>query len=287
MRFKKRFIPFIVMAGLVGISNSRPLSMRQSDRKQTKYIEERTGQKPVFIQYDHKGQNIHYTQMGDDKNEAVTILVHGSPGSSSAYLDYLTDATLRRHSQVIAVDRPGFGYSDYGVAELSLKRQAEVFLPILEQYREQRVILVGHSFGGPVIARMAMDFPDLVDGLVMVAGSVCPELEPKEWWRPVLNVPFIRMLLPGSLRVANQEITPLWKELEEMEANWNKISCPVTVIQGEEDKLVPAGNADYAEEMLTQSSKVDVQMIKGGNHFILWSMQDFVVNKIVELIQQS
>ena len=148
----------------------------------------------------------------------------------------------------------------------------------------EKPILIGHSFGGPVIARMAMDYPDLVDGLVIVAGSVCAELEPREWWRPILNARIIRWLLPGSLRVANQEITPLWEELEKMEPLWRKITCPVTIVQGELDNLVPAGNAHYAKKMLTNSPKVEMEMIEKGNHFILWSRQKMIVEKIIALL---
>ncbi|HEY5692223.1 MAG TPA: alpha/beta hydrolase [Cyclobacteriaceae bacterium] len=40
------------------------------------------------------------------------------------------------------------------------------------------IILIGHSLGGTVIARMTMDSPELVDGVVMVAPSIDPEIEP-------------------------------------------------------------------------------------------------------------
>ncbi len=49
--------------------------------------------------------------------------------------------------------------------------------PILELVVNQKTILVGHSLGGPVIARTAMDYPDLVDGLILVGGSIDPEME--------------------------------------------------------------------------------------------------------------
>jgi pimeloyl-ACP methyl ester carboxylesterase len=52
--------------------------------------------------------------------------------------------------------------------------------PIVAKQRQngKQVILVGHSLGGPLIARMTMDYPELIDGLVFVAGSVAPKLEP-------------------------------------------------------------------------------------------------------------
>jgi len=283
MRLKKRYIPIMIAAGLFGLSRLPAFSMRKSEKKQTEYLKNK-GVNPQYGQYETQKQKVHYTKVSDCEDKPVLILIHGSPGSSSSYLDYLSDVDLRKEMQIIAVDRPGFGYSGYGKAECSLEKQAAAFYPILEKYQDQKVILVGHSYGGPVITRMAMDYPNLVDGLIMVAGSVCADLEPKEWWRPYLSSALIRWIIPPPLRVSNTEIEPLWKELELMEPHWTKITCPVTIFQGEKDNLVPKENADYAHEQLVNSKKVDMQIIEGGNHFILWSMQKEIVRKIKKMI---
>ena len=92
---------------------------------------------------------------------------------------------------------------------------------------------------------------------------------------------------PKALRVCNQEILPLEGELRKMLPLWEKITVPVTVIQGEKDNLVPKGNADFAKRMLVNSKKVKLEMIKGGNHFILWSLRDKVIDSIIELIDDE
>lgn len=286
MRFKKRYIPIIFAAGLIGLSRLPLLSMRKSDAKQMEYLKEKIDRTPEIGDYKVGKQSIHFLQMSDCEEKPVVILVHGSPGSSNGFIDYLADAELRKIAQIVAVDRPGFGFSGFGKTERSLEKQAAALYPILKMYEAQKVVLVGHSFGGPLIARMAMDYPDLVDGLVMVAGSIDPKLEPKEWWRPVLNAPVIRWLLPPALKVANQEILPLWKELELMLPLWETITCPATIIQGESDKLVPAGNAEFAKKMLINSEKVEMKMIPEGNHFILWSRQEYIVAEIVKMMRQ-
>ena len=135
---------------------------------------------------------------------------------------------------------------------------------------------MGHSYGGPLIARMAMDYGEWIDALVMVAPSISPELEPQEWWRSPLNLWGIRSLLPPVFRVCNQEILPLKEELEKMQPLWKNIRCPVSVLQGMEDTLVLKENADFARKMLVNSSEVDIQMIVGDGHFILWSKIEVV-----------
>ena len=72
--------------------------------------------------------------------------------------------------------------------------------------------------------------------------------------------------------------------VEEMKKDWEKIEIPVTVIQGEEDKLVPKGNAEFAEKMLSKNEEVSIKMIIGGNHFILWSEVLFITEEIKKLL---
>ena len=287
MHIKKRYlIPLSLLISLYGVTQLNFCAFRESPKVQIATLEASTKITPTIKCYEIGKQQIQYTHIGDTTLPLV-LLVHGSPGSSSAYLDYMQDSNLLKKAQLVAVDRPGFGYSNLGKAQRSLKMQARAFLPILEKYRKNKTILVGHSFGGPVISRMTMDFPDLIDGMVIVAGSIDPDLEPNEWWRKPLNWRILRWLLPKALRVCNQEILPLEGELRKMLPLWEKITVPVTVIQGEKDNLVPKGNADFAKRMLVNSKKVKLEMIKGGNHFILWSLRDKVIDSIIELIDDE
>jgi pimeloyl-ACP methyl ester carboxylesterase len=160
------------------------------------------GKKEVY----HSGfRDIHYVKAGNDSMPLV-LFVHGSPGSLSAFIHFLADTSLTNRALVISTDRPGFGYSNFGNAEPSLKKQADALRPLLEKYHKNRpVILVGHSLGGPVICRMAMDYPELIDGLVIVAGSIAPDLEPNEtWFRAPLATPFLSWILPRSFRASNE-----------------------------------------------------------------------------------
>lgn len=92
--------------------------------------------------------------------------------------------------------------------------------------------MVGHSLGGPLIARVAMDYPELVDGLIMVAPSIDPGLEPKEWFRAPLATPFFSWILPRSFRASNDELYQLKPELENMLTRWPEVIAPTIVIQG-------------------------------------------------------
>lgn len=235
--------------------------------------------------YQIGGREIHYARAGDDTNPLV-LFIHGSPGSLSAFIGYLTDSTLLQHALLITTDRPGFGYSNFGNAEPSLKQQAAILKPILEQYKQNRpVILVGHSLGGPLVARMAIDYPDLVDGLILVAASIDPDLEPHEtWFRAPLATPFLSWILPRSWRASNEEIYHLKPELIKLEPLWATIKCPVIVIQGTTDSLVPAANAHYARKMLTRAP-LEIYMKDNIDHFIPWSNPEFISDAILRMLK--
>ena len=282
MRLKKRYFIVVLPLLLLAMCKSELMTFRRSDARIEKYLKAHGQEAPHFFTIEKDGRSIHYTQVGDPTKPLV-LLVHGSPGSASAYLTFLADTQLTRFAQVIAVDRPGNGFSDFGRSEPSLQQQAAVLQPILERHRHSVAVVMGHSYGGPVVARLAMDYPELVDGLFLMAGSIDPELEPREWWRKPLDQPWLRWMFPTSMVVANQEIRPLYEELQAMLPLWASITCPVTVVQGTKDTLVPAGNADFARRMAVNSSRLDIRMIEGGNHFILWTMQDYMVAILREM----
>jgi pimeloyl-ACP methyl ester carboxylesterase len=228
-------------------------------------------------------REIHYVKAGDETKPLV-VFIHGSPGSLSAFIHFLADTSLLHRVELISTDRPGFGYSNFGNGVKSLHDQCEILRPLLEKNKNNRpIILVGHSLGGPLIARMAIEHPDLVDGLVIVAGSIDPELEPNElWFRAPLATPFLSWVLPRSLRASNEEIYHLKPELEKMLPLWAHITCPVIVIQGKKDSLVPAGNADFARKVLV-NAPVEFILKDDMDHFVPWSDPELIHQAILTL----
>jgi pimeloyl-ACP methyl ester carboxylesterase len=257
-----------------------------SDKEITEYFKSKKV-KGSQQHYKSGKYTIHYAQAGQENNPLI-LFVHGSPGSLSAFIDFLADTALTNNTLVISTDRPGFGHSNFGMAEPSLEKQAATLKPILEKFKNNRpIILVGHSLGGPVIARMAIDYPDLVDGLVFVAASIDPELEPNEtWFRAPLATPFFSWMLPRSWRASNEEIYQLKPQLEEMLPLWEKIKCPVIVIQGKKDSLVPAGNADFAKRMLI-NAPVEFVLKDDMDHFVPWSNPELIRQAILDLLSRN
>lgn len=279
-------ITFLLIVLAIAISFHSCMSFRMSPREIDEYFKQR-GVAAQQHQYTIDNRVIHYVTSGDSTG-ALVLFIHGSPGSLSAFIHFLADTSLMRQGFLISTDRPGFGYSNFGRGVGSLHEQANILKPILEKYKNNRpVVLIGHSLGGPLIARMAMDYPELIDGLIIVAGSVDPELEPDEvWFRAPLATPFLSWVLPRSLRASNEEIYHLKPELEEMIPRWKEIRCPVIVIQGKKDSLVPAENAEFARKMLVNAP---VEFVYGEemDHFVPWSNPELIHDAIVRMLTHT
>jgi len=238
-------------------------------------------------QFHSDGETLGLVHRGDP-NKPVIVFVHGSPGQWDAWADYLNDEDLAKQSYMIAVDRLGFGVSDNGQHEPSLERHAKTIVDGVYNIipKDKAIIVIGHSYGGPVALRMAVDYPDQVAGLILLAPSIDPDLEVPRWYNHLAALPIVRDILPASVRHSNEEILPLRPELEQMRDRLDVISVPVSVIQGIEDKLVPYQNADYAKNMLV-NAEVQITLIEDRGHFIPWQDFDLVKKTLLEFLNKT
>src|SRR3954469_2349394 len=118
------------------------------------------------------GGRLHVVEMAPQgrEPEATVLLLHGASGSSGDPMTALGERLARRF-RVVAVDRPGSGWSDRigGAEAASPATQARVIRAALREIGIERVIVVGHSWAGALALNLALDHADLVSGLVLLA----------------------------------------------------------------------------------------------------------------------
>ena len=76
----------------------------------------------------------------DGSERKVLVLIHGSPSSSQFWEPFLFDSLLLKEASMVAVDRPGYGYSNFGVPMVSVRKQAKHIYPILAKRNLSRFI---------------------------------------------------------------------------------------------------------------------------------------------------
>jgi len=196
------------------------------------------------------------------------ILVHGTPGAASEWADFLLDPIA--NLQVVALDRPGFGHSGPEGAVTSLQAQAAAVAALLPTSGAP-AILLGHSMGGPIVARVAAEHPDRVAAVVLLAASLDPALESIHPMQRVGAWAPVRALLSRTMRNANAELMALKPELEDLAPLLPRISARVVIMHGTADDLVPVANVAYMQAHLTGARCVRTVLLDGRNHFLPWN----------------
>lgn len=279
-KFKKRYVALSVLLAYVIICQSC-MTMRMSERK-TRSFFEKSATDYISKTIDFGDHKIHYVQTGDE-NKPTLLFVHGSPGSWDAYKEYLKDTLLLKKYRMIAIDRPGFGHSDFGQAE-DLKTQSDFIMEFLKTVDNKKaIVLVGHSMGGPVITKMATESPKIFKDLVILAGSVDPKAETPENWRPILMTRPLRYLIPGAMRPANDELWWLKKDLVLMKPFVKNITSSITVIHGTKDRLVPYSNVAFIQKEFVGAKNIDVISIENADHFIPWTHFEIIRDALLHL----
>ncbi len=225
--------------------------------------------KPKFRLFEGKnGRHVHYAETGSDTLPLV-FFIHGAPGAWHYYINYLDDSTLLEHAHMISVDRPGYGKSDYGKSLTSIREQARLLHAIIvERSNNQPVILVGRSYGGPIAARIAMDYPADVHALVMLAPALDPAKEKFWWFSKPAKSSIVSWLLPDAVNVASEEKFSHVKELEEMLPLWDSVRAPSTVVVGSADNIVDTANFSFAKRKLRNAKSKKFIWIKDAPHNI-------------------
>ncbi len=112
------------------------------------------------------GYDVHVLLKGN--GGPPVLLLHGASANAREFTTALAPR-LNKDYRVIIPDRPGHGHSQRAPGSQTLGVQAEQMAGVLEQLTDTPAIVVGHSFGGAVALRLALDRPDLVKGLVLLA----------------------------------------------------------------------------------------------------------------------
>ena len=215
------------------------------------------------------GYNLHYAKTGNDSLPTL-FFIHGSPGSWDAFSVYLQDKDLLKKFRMISIDRPGYGFSEFGDAK-NMRENTQLISHLLVNLNNgQPVYAVGHSLGGPIAVDLAAENKNMFSGLVLLAASVDPAEEPKEKWRGFLYKTRLEYLLPGAFRPSNRELWFFKTDVKLLPDQFAKVTCDVWIIHGDKDKFVPVGNADYSEKMLVNAKTRHKIILKEAPHFIPW-----------------
>jgi pimeloyl-ACP methyl ester carboxylesterase len=143
-----------------------------------------------------EGATLHVLDLGPrDAKGPPIVMIHGASSNLEAMRQPLGDKLAATH-RVILIDRPGHGWSTRARLQDSTPDiQGRMIEEVLEKLGVGPAILVVHSWAGALGARMALDYPGRVAGLVMLAPVAYPWPGGVGWYNTLVTTPVIGKLL--------------------------------------------------------------------------------------------
>jgi pimeloyl-ACP methyl ester carboxylesterase len=147
-----------------------------------------------------EGGSLHVVDLGRrDAAGPPVVMLHGASSNLEVMRQPLGERLARDH-RVILIDRPGHGWSTRDRVEDSTPEiQGRMIAEALAKLGVARAIFVVHSWAGALGARMALDQPQTVAGLVMLAPVAYPWPGGVGRYNRIVAVPVIGPLLAYTI----------------------------------------------------------------------------------------
>lgn len=146
-----------------------------------------------------RGETLHVWEQGAGP---VLLLLHGLGGHMGNYAYGVAERLATNH-RVVIVDRPGSGHSSrLGTTPADLTTQATALAELIAKLRLGQPLVVGHSFGGAVALALALEHPDAVAGLALIAPLThLPEAAPAAFKALTISPRWLRQAFAWTLAV--------------------------------------------------------------------------------------
>jgi pimeloyl-ACP methyl ester carboxylesterase len=266
------------------------------------------------------GAALHVLDIGPRNTASPPIvMLHGASSNLETMRRPLGDL-LARHHRVILIDRPGHGWSPRArLSDSTPAIQGRMIDEALEKLGIGSAIFVVHSWAGALGARMALDHPDRVAGLVMLAPVAYPWRGGVGWYNKLITTPLIGPLLartitlplgyfltePGARNVfapqtmpdgfVEDSATPLLLRPREFLANaWDLVTLKAAVIEQapryatiKAPVVVIAGDADktvwptiHSQPFAATVPHAKLILLSGVGHMVMYAEPDLVMHEI-------
>ena len=272
------------------------------------------------------GAALHVLDIGPrDTTSPPIVMLHGASSNLETMRWPLGDLLAKNH-RVILIDRPGHGWSSRArLSDSTPAIQGRMIDEALGKLGIGRAIFVVHSWAGALGARMALDYPDRVAGLVMLAPVAYPWRGGVGWYNKLITTPLIGPLLaytitlplgyfltePGARNVfapqampdgfVENSATPLLLRPREFLANaWDLVTLKAAVIEQapryaeiKTPVVVIAGDADntvwptiHSRPFVATVPNAKLILLPGVGHMVMDAAPDLVMHEIDAMIRE-
>ena len=229
------------------------------------------------------------------------IFIHGASGSSSSW--YFQKEYLKRFMEVILLDLPGHGKSAGDGCD-QLEEYRDAVHGALMSLGLSTCFLVGHSMGGAIAMLFALTYPDLIDGLVLVATGaklrVLPEIlqgilgDKEGTVCKIAELAFSKKTSASVIESGFREMMKCRKEVihgdfsscEQFNvmSRIRRITVPTLILCGEDDLLTPVRYSEFLHAEISDSKLV---RILDAGHLLMIEKPDSVNSAIQAFVTEK
>ncbi len=245
----------------------------------------------------------------------TAVLIHGLSEERSVWSQQ--EPFLQRSMNVISYDIRGFGASPVGAGNGTVGQMADDLAQILSAHRAAPAWLVGFSMGGVIAQRFALDFPQMVQGLVLIASSCMVGRPGVAFFNDRIEqatqsgLEAIAAITAtdarGCFSMGDEQLIAQYQQLrtaavkdvngylnacramlrladEPIMPELGAIDCPTMVLAGELDPYCPPRASEMIADVIPGA---ELTVIPGAGHCMHWEARDITNDLILEFIERK
>jgi pimeloyl-ACP methyl ester carboxylesterase len=233
--------------------------------------------RPIISQETFRGFEYRKISITNHDSLPTLVFVHGTIGSCIDFIAYIKDTTLSKKANFISYDRVGYNYKDKNEVQESIAFETEMLQDVTLNLIKEKTILVGCSFGGPIVLTDTTQYKKVI----LLAPAVYSKVEPMPWMLNVYKWKAIPWLLPPIWQQASKEKTTHKKDLLNFEESWIQNPTKIIGIHGDADAIVPYSNSVYLKEQFSKD-QFDLITIPNAGYGLVWSEFDFIKQQFLK-----
>lgn len=260
------------------------------------------------------GGSLHVVEQGSG---TPVVFIHGADGVALSFTETVTAEVARDH-RTIAVDRPGHGYSTRPPGGTDVRTNVEAIREGMRQLGVERPIVLGQSYGGFTALAWAVDHPEDMRALVLVAPvAAFPWRLPDQLLR-LVALPVVGRVLtdalvepigsaalgplernafdprpvperyaeyahalylrPSQFRALASELSNLRADVAEYAPRFGEIDMPVEIVAAEFDRVTEP--RFHARPLAQQVRGANLTELPGEGHELNWARPGALVDAI-------
>ena len=218
-----------------------------------------------------------------DRPQRTIVFIHGFGGYAGQWVYQLQKFSLE--NRAIALDLRGHGLSDKPSSGYDMETSQADIEKALEILKVNTpFVLVGHSFGGALVTEFALNHPERIEGLILMATAGEFKLNPFFRFGLNLPIPLLRLIGPFTrawLSAPPRALKPFYHENLAKWVGWEKFSkleVPTLVVRGHRDLVFERPMFEKVTESISGAEEAD---IRTSGHLVMLERRE-AVNRALE-----